>query len=93
MLTRSVSASVASKTDLMTMGMDSGAMAMAYVDAIDIHPNAPVRLDPSGLHIWLEGLNEPLQAGQTFPLVLEFEKAGEQQVDVTVIAPAAAPPD
>ena len=42
--------------------------------------------------MWLADLREPLMAGQTFPLVLEFEKAGKQRVEVMVIAPAAAPP-
>ena len=32
------------------------------------------------------------EAGQSFPLVLEFEKAGELRVEVAVIAPAAAAP-
>ena len=82
----------AGKTDLMTMEMDGGAMTMAYVDAIEIPAGELVSLDPSGLHVWLEDLKEPLEAGQSFPLVLEFEKAGEQRVEVTVIAPAAAPP-
>ena len=86
------SSPVAKKTDLMTMEMEGGAMAMTYLDAIDIPAGEPVRLDPSGLHVWLADLDEPLKAGRTFPLVLEFEKAGEQRIVVSVIAPAAPPP-
>lgn len=86
------SSPVARKTDLMTMEMTGGAMNMAYLDAIDIPAGVPVSLDPSGLHVWLEDLHQPLKAGQTFPLVLEFEKAGERRVAVSVIEPAAAPP-
>ena len=86
------STQVASKTDLMTMESGGGAMAMAYVDAIEIPAGEAVSLDPSGLHVWLEDLKQPLRAGETFPLVLEFEKAGEQSVEVTVIAPAASAP-
>jgi hypothetical protein len=82
----------AEKTDLMTMETEDGAMAMAYLDHIEIPANEPVSLDPSGLHVWLADLGEPLKAGQTFPLVLEFEKAGEQRVEVSVVAPAAAAP-
>jgi copper(I)-binding protein len=40
----------------------------------------------------LSDLNQPLKAGQSFPLSLEFEKAGRREVTVSVIAPAAAPP-
>jgi periplasmic copper chaperone A len=82
----------AQKTDLMTMETNGGAMAMAYLDAIEIPAGEPVTLDSSGLHVWLADLNQPLKAGQTFPLVLEFEKAGERRVVVSVIAPAAPPP-
>ena len=82
----------ANKTDLMTIETKDGAMAMAYLDAIEIPANQPVSLDPSGLHVWLANLNEPLEAGQSIPLVLEFEKAGEQRVEVSVVAPAAAAP-
>ena len=86
------SSPAAKKTDLMTMKMEGGAMAMTYLDGIDIPAGEPVSLNPSGLHVWLADLNQPLKSGQTFPLVLEFEKAGEQRVVVSVIAPVAPPP-
>jgi copper(I)-binding protein len=83
---------VAEKTDLMTMTSEGGTMAMSYLDAIDIPAGERVSLDPTGLHIWLADLHQPLEAGQTFPLVLEFEKAGERRITVPVIEPAASPP-
>jgi len=83
---------VANRTDLMTMGSDSGAMGMEYLEAIDIPADKPVSLDPGGLHVWLDDLDQPLKAGQTFPLVLTFDKAGQRRVVVSVIDPAAAPP-
>ncbi len=86
------SAPVAKKTDLMTMEGGSSAMAMKYLKAIDIPADKPVSLNPSGLHVWLADLNRPLSAGQSFPLALDFEKAGRHRVVVTVIEPAAAPP-
>ena len=82
----------AKKTDLMTMEMTGGAMGMSYVKAIDLPAGTPVGLNPSGLHVWLAELNQPLKAGQSIPLTLKFEKAGERQVTVTIIDPAAAPP-
>lgn len=87
----SASTPVARKTDLMTMGRGN-VMAMTYVQGIDIPVNTPVRLDPSGLHVWLAQLNQPLKAGQTFPLDLKFAKAGKRRVTVTIIGPADAPP-
>lgn len=86
------SAPVAKKTDLMTMEGGSGAMGMKYLEAIDIPAGKPVSLNPSGLHVWLAELNGPLRAGQSFPLTLKFEKAGERQVTVSVISPAEAAP-
>lgn len=82
---------IAKKTDLMTMESGNGAMGMKYLEAIEIPANQPVSLNSGGLHIWLADLNRPLEAGQTFPLTLKFERAGERQVVVSIMDPAAAP--
>lgn len=83
---------IAANTDLMNMHGDSSSMAMVYVDAIDIPANTPVSLDPTGFHVWLANLNEPLRAGQSFPLTLRFEQAGEREITVSIIEASAAPP-
>jgi copper(I)-binding protein len=83
---------VARQTDLMTMAGGSGAMAMEYLEDMAIPAGKPVRLNPAGWHVWLADLKQPLKAGQTFPLVLEFQKAGRREVTVSVIGPAAASP-
>lgn len=86
------SAPIAKETDLMTMEGGSNAMGMKYLKTIEIPGNKPVSLNPGGPHIWLVDLNRPLTTGQTFPLLLEFEKAGQRRVIVSTIKPAAAPP-
>jgi copper(I)-binding protein len=86
------SAPIAKKTDLMTIEGGSSAMEMKYLQDIDIPANKSVSLNPTGLHVWLAGLKQPLRAGQTFPLLLKFEKGHERRVVVSVIAPAASPP-
>ena len=68
-------------------------MEMKYLQGIDLPANTPVSLDPAGLHVWLANLNRPLKAGETIPLTLRFEKAGERQITVSVIAPSAPPPN
>lgn len=88
----SASTPVAGKTDLMTMGRGGNMMEMKYLKGIDIPANTPVSLDPSGLHVWLAQLNRPLKAGETFPLDLKFEKAGDRRITVAIIKPADAPP-
>ncbi|WP_165356290.1 copper chaperone PCu(A)C [Sphingosinicella sp. BN140058] len=88
----SASTPVAKKTALMTMTSKNGAMAMDYVKAIDVPAGQPVELNATGLHVWLADLHQPLRAGQTFPLSLRFEHAGERLVTVSIIAPTAAAP-
>lgn len=87
------STSVAKKTDLMTMESGAGGtMGMKYLQGIELPAGTPVSLNPRGLHVWLAGLNQPLKVGQGFQLTLDFEKAGQKRVGVSVIAPTAAPP-
>ncbi len=76
----------------MTMAVGGGVMGMKYVQGIDIPASTSVSLNPTGLHIWLDGLKHPLRAGETFPLTLKFQNAGERRIVVSIIAPAAAPP-
>lgn len=63
---------------------EGGVMRMREVAAIDLPPGQPVALKPGGLHIMLMGLKHPLQAGDSLPLTLRFEKAGERQVNAAV---------
>jgi copper(I)-binding protein len=88
----SASAPVANKVDLMTMEGSSGMMKMNSVKSIDVPANKPVMLTPDGLHIWLAGLKQPLKAGESFPLTLTFEKAGQREVTVSILPLAARGP-
>jgi periplasmic copper chaperone A len=75
---------VAKKAELHTMSMQGMVMKMRPVSGVDIPAGQPVSLKPGGEHIMLMGLNEPLLEGQSFPLTLDFEKAGPRTVTVTV---------
>jgi copper(I)-binding protein len=79
-----VSTPVARKAEMHTMSMEGGVMRMRPLAGIDLRPGEPVTLKPGGVHIMLFGLAQPLQAGQSFPLTLSFEKAGSREVTVTV---------
>jgi copper(I)-binding protein len=68
-------------------------MEMEYLQGIDLPAGKTVSLNPTGLHVWLANLNRPLKAGETIPLTLEFEKAGQRQINVPIIAPSAPPPN
>jgi copper(I)-binding protein len=78
------SGNIAETIELHTHLMEDGVMKMRQVEAIEVSTEAHTVLEPGGLHIMLIGLQAPLQAGQTFPLTLEFEKAGKMTIDVEV---------
>ena len=88
----SLSTPVAKKAELHTMSMQGMVMKMRPLSELDIPARQPVTLKPGGDHIMLMGLNQPLRAGQTFPLTLDFEKAGSRSVTVTVEKAGATGP-
>lgn len=88
----SVSSAVAKKAELHTMSMAGMVMQMRPVAGVDIPAGKPVSLKPGGEHIMLLGLKEPLREGQSFPLILNFEKSGPRAVTVTVEKAGAAGP-
>jgi periplasmic copper chaperone A len=63
---------------------DNGIMKMRPLVSIDIKAGAQISLKPGGMHLMLVGLKSPLKDGQTFPLSLKFEKAGQVEIVVTV---------
>jgi len=79
----------ASRVELHTMAVDAqGVMRMREVDGIALAPKAKVQMKPgSGLHLMLIGLKEPLKEDASFPLTLEFERAGKVEVKVIVGQP------
>ena len=88
----SASSPVAKKAELHTMEMAGMVMKMRPLAGLDIPAGQPVTLKPGGEHIMLMGLNRPLREGQSFPLTLNFEKAGTRTVTVAVEKPGAAGP-
>ena len=77
-------ADVATSTELHTHIHEGDVMKMRQVDAIDVPANGSVELKPGGYHVMLMGLKAPLKEGETFPLHLTFEKAGEVIINVDV---------
>lgn len=78
------SAEVAERAELHEMKMDGNVMRMREVAAIEVAAGKTVELRPGGLHIMLMGLKAPLKQGESFPLTLRFERAGEVTVKVAV---------
>jgi len=87
----SAASPVAKKVELHTMEMAGMVMKMRPIAGLDIPADQLVTLKPGGEHIMLIGLQHPLREGQTFPLTLNFEKAGARTVTVAIEKAGAMP--
>lgn len=60
-------------------------MKMRELDGgLEIPAGGSVTLQPGGFHIMFMGLKEQLTEGETRPVTLTFEKAGDVEIEVTV---------
>lgn len=81
----SASSPVAKEVELHTMSMEGNVMRMREVSDIEIKPESRLEMKQGdGYHLMLMGLQQPLKAGERFPLTLTFEKAGKTEVSVSV---------
>lgn len=85
---RLISASTprAAHSELHTHIERDGLLRMEEVASVNTPANQRVMFRPGGLHVMLFDLQQPLKAGERFPLTLEFEKAGSLTVEVEVRA-------
>ena len=81
--------SPAGDASLHSTSTQGGVMRMRPVEAVEIPAGSTVTLEPGGTHVMLAGLEAPLAAGTTFPLMLDFKRSEDQQVEVTVRSMAA----
>lgn len=65
---------------------ETGVMQMRKIDGLDIPAAGEVELTPKGYHIMLMGLTEPLVEGTSFDVTLDFEKAPDVVVPVSVVS-------
>jgi copper(I)-binding protein len=68
-----------------------GAMMMA--EAVEIGPGSAITFAPGGYHLMIGPLTAALAEGETLPITLRFERAGEVTVDFEVEAANATAPD
>ena len=62
----------------------NGVMKMAHVMRLEIPAGRSVSLAPGGYHGMLMDLKAVPRAGETFDVILHFEKAGDARVSVAV---------
>jgi copper(I)-binding protein len=86
----SASATVCERIEMHTMRIEGDVMRMRQLDTIELPAGKTVELKPGGLHLMLVGLKAPLKAGESFPLKLKFEHAGQLTVEVKVEPPRGA---
>ena len=83
----SVSSPVAGVVEVHEMTMDGNVMKMrALPNGLNLPAGKAVALKPGGLHVMLMDLKQPLKAGDTVPLSLVVEGAGNKRETVEVKA-------
>ena len=85
----SVASPVARSIELHTTVRDGDVMRMRPVTAVEVPAHGAVQLQPGGLHVMMMGLTKALAQGETVPLTLTFERAGQVAVAVPVQAAGA----
>lgn len=90
---RLISAATANvgRVELHTIINENGVAKMRQVQGIEVPAGAGATLEPGGFHIMFMGLNAPFKAGETVPVTLRFEKAGEVKVDFEIKPPTYNP--
>ncbi|MDE2332381.1 MAG: copper chaperone PCu(A)C, partial [Bradyrhizobium sp.] len=72
------STDAAGRVEVHQMTTKDGVMTMRPLgDGLTIDPGKTVKLAPGGYHLMMFDLKNPLKQGDTVPVTLKFEKAGE----------------
>lgn len=72
---------------------EGGLLVMRRAESLPIPPGTPVRMEPGGTHLMLEGLRRPLGPGDTVAVHLQFRLQGARtlRLPVRAYADVAAP--
>lgn len=82
----SASTPICDYIEIHAMIEDDGIFRMRKIENLPVHAGNKNILEPSGYHLMLMNLTEPLEAKQSFPLTLVFEKSGKKIVTIPVIS-------
>lgn len=75
---------VAGSIEIHSHVVENGIAKMRRIEALPIKGGSSVVLKPGGHHVMLVGLKQPLKEGDLLRLTLQFERAGEVEVEATV---------
>jgi len=74
----------AGRVEVHEMIMDGAVMQMRPVTALEIGAGETVSLAPGGAHLMFYDVTEPFAEGQTISVRLQFERAGEVDIELPV---------
>jgi copper(I)-binding protein len=87
------STNIASRFEVHEMSMTNGVMKMRLLaKGLEIKPGQTIELKPGGYHVMFVGLKQPLVQGQHIKATLQFEKAGNVEVDFAIAGIGAQTP-
>jgi periplasmic copper chaperone A len=86
----SASSPRAERVEVHEMTMEGGVMQMRAVARLAIAPRQSIELAPNGRHLMFYGVTQPFTVGETIPVRLTFEHAGEVDVSLPVQRPGAS---
>ena len=82
---------IAAGVVLHQMVLDAEIMKMRAVPSLEVRPGGRLELKPSGYHLMLLDLKQPLKVGEKFPLTLTFSRGGAVLISVVVEEMGAMP--
>jgi len=83
-LTR-ISSQVAERIEIHNVEVDAaGTMSMFAIDELMIEPDSTTMLEPSGAHIMIYGLKEPLTEGEMVTMLMSFDNQPPIPVNFSV---------
>lgn len=88
-----ISSPRAERAEAHEMSMDNGVMRMRAVEGgLAVQPGQTVTLAPGGLHLMFYGVTQPFTVGESIPVTLTFERAGEVNANLDVRRPTTEAP-
>jgi len=87
-----VTTPVAGQVMIHAVEKDGDVSRMKHIETLELPAGEQVTHAPGGMHLMLMGLQDKLSEGTAFPMTLNFGKAGEITVDVSVLGIAAEGP-
>ena len=80
----SVQSPFAERAELHTHELEDGVAKMRHLPSVEVPAHGDLVFEPGDRHVMMIGLEEPLVAGESFPMTIRFAQAGEVEVQVRI---------